>query len=337
MTSLGAPTTPSRDRQRGCFPAVPTAPSPSIVSSLSFSAATVAAATTATAPTSNNRLYIGNSPAVVAGPRLGISNTYVHNNSNTNKRVLDPADHQLLLSNKKSALPNPQLPQPPSSSSFAGNNTQSITAHPQQQNKDDSNNINNLQIPRSSMPAKSLTGQHRVGSAPFSSPTGESTTTNQLSSTANATTTIANTTATTRTPLRSASKQDRFIPNRTALDMDYNYFRLMKDNNDNDVENNAPVANQDNTSQLTPSQRKFHSELHTSLLKSPEARTRIVECRTSLTPSFDRVASSGQKPANYSFSEHVQVLFFVCLYLIVRLFTCLFTHSTKQQLPRRSS
>jgi hypothetical protein len=106
------------------------------------------------------------------------------------------------------------------------------------------------------------------------------------------------------TPRSAVSKQDRFIPNRTTLDVEHNYYLLTKDENEAiDPESGKPLS-----LLLTPSQRKFNEELNNSLLKSAEGgsnhggnRKRLIECRTSLTPSFDRASSSS------SIAEHIQV------------------------------
>jgi cell division cycle protein 20 (cofactor of APC complex) len=79
-----------------------------------------------------------------------------------------------------------------------------------------------------------------------------------------------------KTPSSSKKSRDRFIPNRCGLDIDYNFYQLMK----------PPEAELD--VKLTPSQRKLKDELNN--IKSADKR-RIMECRSTLTPQFDRVAT----------------------------------------------
>ncbi len=108
------------------------------------------------------------------------------------------------------------------------------------------------------------------------------------------------------TPQSTVSKQDRFIPNRNTLDSDYNYYLLTKDENEAvDPETGKPLS-----LLLTPSQRKFNEELNNSLIKSADngacggSRKRLVECRTSLTPSFDRSVQGSSS----SIADHIQVI-----------------------------
>lgn len=79
-----------------------------------------------------------------------------------------------------------------------------------------------------------------------------------------------------KTPVSGKKSHDRFIPNRNGLDIDYNFYQLTK----------SSAAEQD--TKFTPSQRKLKEEL--DILKSGEKR-RIMECRSTLTPQFDRVAT----------------------------------------------
>lgn len=79
-----------------------------------------------------------------------------------------------------------------------------------------------------------------------------------------------------KTPVSAKKSHDRFIPNRNGLDIDYNFYQLTK----------SSAAEQD--TKFTPSQRKLKEEL--DILKSGEKR-RIMECRSTLTPQFDRVAT----------------------------------------------
>lgn len=79
-----------------------------------------------------------------------------------------------------------------------------------------------------------------------------------------------------KTPVSSKKNHDRFIPNRSGLDIDFNFYQLTK-----------PADSQTDV-KLTPSQRKLKEEL--DHLKSGDNR-RLVECRSTLTPQFDRVAT----------------------------------------------
>ncbi len=79
-----------------------------------------------------------------------------------------------------------------------------------------------------------------------------------------------------KTPSSSKKSHDRFIPNRSGLDIDYNFYQLTK-----------PQETQ-NDVKLTPSQRKLKDEL--DHIKSGDKR-RLVECRSTLTPQFERVAT----------------------------------------------
>lgn len=83
-----------------------------------------------------------------------------------------------------------------------------------------------------------------------------------------------------RTPSSSTKSRDRFIPNRANMDNDYNFYQLTKPT---DGENEA---------KFTPSQRKLKEEL--DVLKSGDKR-RIIDCRATTTPTFDRMNSGSMR------------------------------------------
>lgn len=74
--------------------------------------------------------------------------------------------------------------------------------------------------------------------------------------------------------------EDRFIPNRAKADEDLSYYLVTN------AENPPAIAS---PTKSTPSHQKFRQEL--SLL-SPTEGKRIMDCRKSLTPQFERASSS---------------------------------------------
>jgi hypothetical protein len=79
-------------------------------------------------------------------------------------------------------------------------------------------------------------------------------------------------------PSPSSALKDRFIPNRAKFDAEFSYFRLERnENTENELESEKI---------LTPGQRKLKEQLLN--LKRADGK-RLVECRSSLTPVFDRV------------------------------------------------
>lgn len=98
--------------------------------------------------------------------------------------------------------------------------------------------------------------------------------------------------------MHNSSLQDRFIPNRSCLDVDYNYYLLTKIEESSEITTTTTTSNTAASDlRSTPGQRKLKEEL--SNIKSPD-RKRVVECRQSLTPTFDRVARN-------SLQEQMQV------------------------------
>lgn len=86
-----------------------------------------------------------------------------------------------------------------------------------------------------------------------------------------------------QSPGKCTTLQDRFIPNRAMVDIDYNYYALHKTETIEETE-----------MRFTPGQRKMKQEL--TALKGTENK-RMIDCR-SLTPAFDRVSS---------FQDHMKV------------------------------
>jgi cell division cycle protein 20 (cofactor of APC complex) len=86
--------------------------------------------------------------------------------------------------------------------------------------------------------------------------------------------------ATVPNPSPSPKLQDRFIPNRAKVDDEFSYFALERQDNIENV-GQEPI--------LTPGQRKLKEQLNNLKSDSKKSQRRLIDCRKSLTPSFDRV------------------------------------------------
>lgn len=87
-------------------------------------------------------------------------------------------------------------------------------------------------------------------------------------------------------PSPSIKLQDRFIPNRANVDAEFSYFALEKSDN---------IENVELEQIMTPGQRKLKEQLNH--LKSDQKR--LIDCRKSLTPAFERVENFTDQVKNF--------------------------------------
>jgi hypothetical protein len=112
--------------------------------------------------------------------------------------------------------------------------------------------------------------------------------------------------------------QDRFIPHRGNVDSEFSYFALEKksDNTENEAENEEK---QQQEQLMTPGQRKLKEQINQLKSGGKDGRSnskRIIDCRVSLTPQFDRAGhlTDHIKVTTQFFLSSLSVLS-VCFYL----------------------
>jgi hypothetical protein len=103
-------------------------------------------------------------------------------------------------------------------------------------------------------------------------------------------------------PSPSVRLQDRFIPHRGNVDSEFGYFALEK-KNDN-IENEEDNEEKQQQEQLmTPGQRKLKEQINQLKSGGKDGRSnskRIIDCRVSLTPQFDRAGH---------LTDHIKVIY----------------------------